>query len=114
MHDTGTSQSLDGTEAPEKSYIITGIKHTAWVDGMYIKEVTPKASLARSSRSCSWSLATFAFGLLSIICCLSIAFLLFQLSRAMRFLTSLSVGIALVSTVAGLVTPYNNTATGAS
>ncbi|KAH0341462.1 amidase, partial [Aureobasidium melanogenum] len=30
----------------------------------------------------------------------------------MRFLTSLSVGIALVSTVAGLVTPYNNTSTG--
>ncbi|KAG9749763.1 amidase, partial [Aureobasidium melanogenum] len=30
----------------------------------------------------------------------------------MRFLTSLSVGVALVSAVTGLVTPYNNTSTG--
>lgn len=113
MHDTATSQSLDGTEAPEKSYVITNTKHTTWVDDMYIKEGGPQVSPAQSSRSCSWIQRTYVFGLSPIFCCLSIAFVLLGISRVMRFFSSLSVGIALVSAVAGLVTPYNNTSTGA-
>lgn len=33
-------------------------------------------------------------------------------SRAMRFLSSISAGVAFVGVVAGLVTPYHNTSTG--
>lgn len=54
-----------------------------------------------------------SFLILSLAVLLSLTYLVhIRIPRTMRFLTSLSVGIALVSTVAGLVTPYTNTSTG--
>jgi hypothetical protein len=54
-----------------------------------------------------------SFLILSLAVCLSLTYLFnLRIPRTMRFLSSLSVGVVLVSAVAGLVTPYTNVSVG--
>lgn len=118
MQDTGILQSCSGTEEEWKFTLstlskwavlskpeLTGYKYEALLLNF---ESVRYHDIARGL-----GVYLLLFLILSLAVGLSLTYLVdSRIPRTMRFFSSLSVGVVLVSAVAGLVTPYNNTSTG--
>lgn len=119
MHDIGTLQSCHGTEeAPRftlstlSRWAVLSITDLAdYKYGRLLLLITRPPCYHDFARGFWWYLLLLLVS--SFAVCLSLNFILdVRISRTMRFFSSLSVGVALVGAVTGLVTPYTNTSTG--
>jgi hypothetical protein len=116
MHDIETLQSLSGTESSAKFMLLRLAELT--LDHFNTTTNYIYQCLLLSLKSvCYHNLArglpfyVFSLFILSFASCL-VLIIRSDSSRAMRFFSSLSLGVALIGTVTGLVTPYNKTSTG--
>lgn len=118
MQDIRTLQSCSGTDGQWTFTLSTLSKRAVLSIPALAKYKYGRLLLTFESLCCHDSVRRLgiylpSFLILSLAVLLSLTYLVhIRIPRTMRFLTSLSVGIALVSTVAGLVTPYTNTSTG--
>lgn len=115
MQDIATLQSRSGTEEQWTFTLSTLSKRAvlsipALARYKYERLLLNLESLCYHDSARGLGIYLPSFLILSLTVLLSLTYLVhIRIPRTMRFFTSLSVGVALISAAAGLVTPYTNT-----